>query len=94
MKKGDRLFIRTDHSIEGSEFGSSDFSDHIAYLENISKERFFMGGGYVGALGGMIVFAAYDMNEARQICDGDPLVERGLYTYELKEWELAIVSDN
>lgn len=94
MKKGDRLFVRIDHSLEGKEFGPSDFDDHVAYLMKVSKERFFMGGGYVGAVGGMIVFAAEDMNEAKQVADCDPLMQRGLYTYELREWELAIVSDN
>lgn len=94
MKKGDRLFVRVDYSIEGKEFGPTDFDDHVAYLKQVAKERFFMGGGYVGAIGGMIVFAAYDMKEAKQVADGDPLVDRGLYTYELREWELAIVSEN
>lgn len=94
MKKGDRLFVRADHRIKGKEFGPSDFEDHVAYLKNVSKERFFMGGGYVGATGGMIVFAAKDIDEANQVAGDDPIMQRGLYTYELKEWELAIVSDN
>lgn len=93
MQKGDKLFIRIDQSIEGSDFEPQDIKEHIKYLKNISKERFFMGGGFNNAVGGMIIFAAQDMCEAKQIADGDPLIKKRLYTYELKEWELVIVSN-
>lgn len=94
MKKGDKLYVRIDHRIEGSKFGPADFDDHIAYLEGVASERFFAGGGFVNAVGGMIVFAAKDLEEAQAVADNDPLMQRKLYTYELREWELAIVSNN
>lgn len=48
----------------------------------------------MNAVGGMIVFAAKDLEEAQAVADNDPLMQRKLYTYELRQWELAIVSNN
>ncbi|PAB57411.1 YciI family protein [Anaeromicrobium sediminis] len=93
MKKGDRLFARIDYRIKGNEFGPKDFDDHTEYLEGVSRERYFAGGGFAAKDGGMILFKAKDIEEAKAICDKDPIIDRKLYKYELYEWNLVIVSD-
>lgn len=94
MKKGDILFVRIDHRIEGNEFGPTDFDDHIKYLKRVASERYFVGGGFSNTVGGMIVFKAKNLAEAKEVAENDPLIKRNLYTYELFEWDLVILSDN
>lgn len=93
MKKGDKLFVRIDYRVDGTEFGLTDFDDHIKYLKNVAAERYFIGGGFANRNGGMIAFKAKDLNEAKKIADNDPIMKRNLYTYELNEWDLVILSD-
>lgn len=93
LKKGDKLFVRIDYRIEETDFGPNDFEDHIEYLTQISIERKFIGGGFANAKGGMITFEADSFEEAKKICDNDPLILKGLFRYELFQWDLAIVSE-
>jgi len=93
MKKGDKLFVRTDYKVQGTKVEACDFNDHIEYLKGISDERYFIGGGFLNRDGGMIVFEAKDLAEAKDISDKDPIIKRGFYSYELNEWELVIISD-
>ena len=86
------LYVRTDYKIDGKLTSKSDFDDHIKYLNSVAKERFFMGGGFNDRTGGMIVFEASDIDEARKISDNDPVINRGLYRYELVEWEMVLLS--
>lgn len=93
MKQGDKLFVRIDYRVEKTELGPNDFDDHIKYLKDVATERYFIGGGFANRNGGMIVFKATDLDEAKRIADNDPLIKRNIYTYELNEWDLAIIPD-
>ncbi|WP_105615911.1 YciI family protein [Vallitalea okinawensis] len=90
MSKGEIYYIRTDNKVEGKKVERSDYDAHIRYLEGVAKSRYFKGGGFKNKDGGMIIFKADSMEEAKLICDGDPLINRKLYTYELVEWEIVI----
>ncbi len=52
-----------------------------------------MGGGFVKSPGGMIVYEADNMIDARVVAENDPLIKRGLYRYELLEWEMVLLSE-
>lgn len=93
MKKGDKLFVRIDYRIEGTQLAPHDFDDHIKYLSNIASERYFIGGGFSNKSGGMILFKAENLDKAKKVAENDPLIKRGLYTYELNEWDLVLLSD-
>ncbi|QZY56467.1 YciI family protein [Crassaminicella profunda] len=93
MKKGDKLFVRIDSKVEGTQTNSNDFNDHIKYLSKVASERYFIGGGFSNTVGGMIVFEAKDLVEAKEVADNDPLIKRSLYRYELFEWDLVILSE-
>ena len=92
MKAGNILYVRTDYKVGGAKVKKSDFEEHLKYLEGVAKERFFMGGGFTEKSGGMIIFEAKDKAEAKKIADGDPLVSRNLYRYDLVEWEMVIMN--
>ncbi len=94
MKKGDKLFMRIDSRLGENEFGENDFDEHIDYVKKVASERYFVGGGFVEDLGGMIVFEAKNLEEAKEIAGNDPLMKRNLYKYKLFEWELAVLSNN
>jgi uncharacterized protein YciI len=94
MKKGDKLFVRIDYKNNGLETTEKDFQDHVKYLNGIATERYFVGGGFANAGGGMIIFKAKDLQEAKMIAEKDPIIERGLYRVEVYEWDLLILSDD
>lgn len=94
MKKGNILYVRTDYKIDGAKVSKLHFEDHLRYLEGVAKERFFMGGGFTKIPGGMIIFEAKNIDEAEKISNGDPLISRKLYRYELVEWEMVILSED
>jgi uncharacterized protein YciI len=94
MKKGDKLFVRVDYKNNEAGITSKDFQDHIEYLKGVATERYFVGGGFANASGGMIMFKAKDLEEAKIIAKKDPIIERGLFRVEVYEWDLLILSDN
>lgn len=94
MKKGDRLFVRIDHRNNELDITPKDFQDHVDYLKGVAVERYFVGGGFANANGGMILFKAKDLEEARVIAEKDPIIERGLFRIELYEWDLLILSED
>jgi uncharacterized protein len=94
MKKGDKLFVRIDYKNPDLNSTHKDFEDHVQYLKVIANERYFVGGGFTNTKGGMVIFKAKDVDEARKITEKDPLIERGFYSFDLYEWELFILSDN
>ncbi|WP_291632544.1 YciI family protein [Clostridium sp.] len=94
MKKGEKLFVRIDYKNSNSNLTSENFEEHAQYLKAIASERYFLGGGFNNAKGGMVIFEAEDINEAKKITEKDPLIQKGFYRFELYEWELLILSDN
>ena len=86
------LYIRTDYKVTGKTLTEEDFQKHLDYLNRVATERYFMGGGFEQASGGMIIFAASDMDEAHAISSNDPIIANGSYTYDLKEWNVLIKS--
>lgn len=92
MKKGDKLFVRIDHKNPNLNSTTEDFEDHVKYLQQVAKERYFRGGGFNNIKGGMIIFEAKDIHEARIIAEKDPLIKKNFYSFDLYEWELFILS--
>jgi hypothetical protein len=57
-----------------------------------TRERYFIGGGFSNTDGGMILLEAADVEEAHKIARNDLLIERGIYRYDLFEWDLVVLS--
>ena len=94
MKKGSRLYVRIDYRVEKKNFTDQDFRDHLAYVEGVARERYFVGGGFSNTDGGMILLKAENYEQAREICMNDPIVQRGIYRFELFVWDLVVLSED
>jgi len=94
MKKGNKLYVRVDYRIKDKDFTDRDFQDHLAYVQNIARERYFIGGGFSNTDGGMILLEADNLEEAQKIFMNDPIIERGIYRFELFEWDIVVVSED
>ncbi len=92
MKKGDKLYVRIDYRVGEKNYTDQDYQDHLAYVENIARERYFVGGGFSNTDGGMLLLEAENIEEAQKIVQNDPIVKRGYYRYELFEWDLVVLS--
>ncbi|MCL2772174.1 MAG: YciI family protein [Oscillospiraceae bacterium] len=93
LKKGSKLYVRVDYKIEKRDMTPQDFEAHLNYVNNVAKERFFVGGGFSNIDGGMILLEADNVEEAKEILQNDPIIYKGLYRYELFEWELAVLTE-
>lgn len=93
VKKGDKLFVRIDYKNNEKKVDANDYKAHIDYLENIAAERFFIGGGFENEKGGMIIFKANNLREAKEITKNDPIIKRGFYTFKIYRWNLVLLSE-
>lgn len=94
MKKGSKLYIRIDYRIEETDMTDQDYRVHLDYAEALARERFFIGGGFSNVDGGMLLFKAESMEEAQQIAQNDPIIQRGIYRCDVFEWDLFVLSEN
>ncbi|BAY65134.1 hypothetical protein NIES22_52360 [Calothrix brevissima NIES-22] len=64
---------------------------HKAYVEDLIAKGHKARTGYWGEFGGgMMVFEAQSMAEAREIIARDPLVANGCVNYQLHEWRIIV----
>lgn len=63
---------------------------HKAYVRELIAQGHQARSGYWGCLGGgMMIFRANSMAEAKAIVAGDPLVKNGCVHYKLHEWRVV-----
>ena len=86
-------YVRMDEKARAEVMSKELFRAHIDYLSEVATQRPFAGGGFKDAPGGMILFTADSLDEAHKICTNDPIILEGYYRYDLKEWEVVLVSD-
>ena len=99
MKKSKKLYIRLDYKFGKKRATHQDILDHMTYVKNISKERYFMGGVFLNAKKGntsegMCLFEAENLEEAEKITQNDPIIKKGFYQSEIFEWNLVVVSED
>ncbi|GEM_PF-1285624 len=94
MKPGMTLYVRTDLKKNDKKVPDEIFEAHLKYLYDYSKNHSLVGGGYIDRPGGMVIFEAESLEQAHQLTQEDPIILNGYYSYELKPWELVIVSKN
>ncbi len=97
LKAGHILYVRIDYKIDDQEETAQDGVAAMKYLESISEERYLVAGVFgdmdLGEMqGAMILFEAKNMEDAKALCDNDPLMKKGLYRYELYKWNMMIAS--
>jgi uncharacterized protein len=63
--------------------------EHLEFLERMLAEgRIYLRGRFTDGSGGLTIFRAEAINEARKIAEGDPYVSGGARRLELHEWEM------
>jgi uncharacterized protein len=66
---------------------------HIAFLDQMSQEgKIFARGRFVDGAGGLIVYKAESLEEARKFANSDPYVANGARSLELHEWDMKLCS--
>ncbi|HXN26836.1 MAG TPA: YciI family protein [Candidatus Acidoferrales bacterium] len=68
-------------------------ADHLAYMNALEAEgRLWASGPFIeeGVVvgDGLTILSTSTMAEARQAMEDEPLIKRGLRTFELRKWEL------
>ena len=94
IKKGDKWYARIDYWNEGTNYTDKDLEDCLSYLNDVAKERSFIGGHFSVRDGALMVFSAESFEEAEKIVKNDPFIARGFYRYELLEWHIGILSED
>jgi len=62
---------------------------HLSYLTRTDADgKIFARGRFAGNEGGLVVYMAESLDEARKLAEADPLVTSGARTLELYEWEM------
>jgi uncharacterized protein YciI len=66
-------------------------ADHVAYVKDLIAKGHAAKTGYWAEYGGgMLLFKANSIDEARAIVAADPLVQNNCVEYELHEWRLVV----
>lgn len=94
LMKGNRWYVRVDYRVGEREANAQEFQAHLAYVQEVAKQRYFAGGGFTNTPGGMCLFEATNIEEARQVAQGDPIIQSGLYRCDVFEWQVLVVSEN
>ncbi|HEY9850640.1 MAG TPA: YciI family protein [Leptolyngbyaceae cyanobacterium] len=64
---------------------------HKVYVQDLITKGHQARTGYWARMGGgMMIFLANSMEEARKIVDEDPLVKNGCVKYQLYEWRVVV----
>ena len=62
---------------------------HVNFLIQTEKEgKIFARGRFAGNEGGLVIYMAESLEEARKIAQSDPYVSSGARVLELYEWEM------
>ncbi|MDF2714770.1 MAG: 2-hydroxy-3-oxopropionate reductase [Paenibacillus sp.] len=66
-------------------------SEHLAYLEEMRRAgRIFVNGRFVDGAGGLVIYKASSLEEARAMVENDPYVRHGARSCEIHEWDLVL----
>ncbi|MBO8164327.1 MAG: hypothetical protein H0Z34_11500 [Brevibacillus sp.] len=60
---------------------------HLDYINQLFlQDKVVMAGPFTDKRGGMVIYRANSLEEARQMAEADPVVAQGARTLELREW--------
>lgn len=63
--------------------------DHLNYLEKLEREdKIFAKGPFLDGAGGMVIYQAESLEEATQLAESDPYIQKEVRRLELHEWGL------
>lgn len=60
---------------------------HLEYVNDLFKQdKVLMAGPFTDKQGGMVIYKAASLEDARKLAEADPVVVEGARTLELREW--------
>ncbi|MFC7442557.1 YciI family protein [Laceyella putida] len=63
---------------------------HLAYLEELEQQgKIFAKGPFIDGAGGMVIYIADSLEEAKELAEKDPYVIEGVRRLELHEWKMV-----
>jgi uncharacterized protein YciI len=63
--------------------------DHLDYLEQLKREgKTFAFGRFTDGAGGMIIYIADSLEEAKEYAENDPYIIQKARTYQIHEWDM------
>lgn len=84
-------FVKIEEGIVNKSTFDQHVSAHKAYVrELIAKGHRARSGYWAARGGGMMLFEAASLDEAKTIVDRDPLVQNGCVNYQLYEWRIVV----
>jgi uncharacterized protein YciI len=92
MKVGEKYFVRIDEKTTSSPPDDATRAAHFEYLKKLSTLTTLFGGGFDNIPGGMIIFTAENIHDAKSKCEIDPVISKGFYSYRLYEWTVQLTS--
>ncbi|MDT8860669.1 YciI family protein [Alkalihalobacillus sp. MEB130] len=64
---------------------------HLEYLEKLESEgKVFAKGPFVDGAGGLVIYQANSIEEARELAEADPYIIHGVRSLQLHEWGMAL----
>jgi uncharacterized protein YciI len=91
-RKGDRssmAYFAAILHMEKPELNQKYRPDHLAYLDQLAEQgKIFAKGPFTDGSGGMVVYIADSLEEAREMAERDPYVVHGVRRLELHEWKI------
>ena len=85
------LFVKIENGIVDKATFDQHVPAHKAYVrELIAKGHQARSGYWAQQRGGMMLFEAASMDEAKAIVTQDPLVQNGCVNYQLYEWRVVV----
>jgi uncharacterized protein YciI len=64
-------------------------ASHLEYLNrNVAESRIHLRGRFPDGSGGLTIYKAETLDDARQLAEGDPFVSSGARRVELHEWDM------
>lgn len=63
---------------------------HLEYLEELEKQgKVNSKGPFVDGAGGLVIYSADSLEEAKELAENDPYVVKGARRLELHEWKMT-----
>jgi uncharacterized protein YciI len=64
---------------------------HLEFLDRMAQEgKIYARGRFADGAGGLVVYMAESLDDARQTASGDPYVMKGARSLELHEWDMKV----
>jgi uncharacterized protein YciI len=84
-------FVKIEKGIVDKPIFDQSVSAHKAYVQGLIAKGHKAKTGYWAEFGGgMLVFHAASLDEAKAIVAQDPLIQNGCVEYELHEWRIVV----